>query len=439
MMAEGGQPAPSSSPPLFLQQTDEEGYHSSSTEGPDSAEVSTSSSPVPTMMMPSSPTLDSAATPRYSVKFTDNVSKDGDAVRYTINVRRLLQPANIITITREYEDLAYLDHQLIGNNRQAGLIYPPLPPRPQTDPAAAETRSKKQLGSDSRSILGDTSQWMKDCQALEKYLEMVVSHPVLGKDSHLAEFLERQDAPPRPAKLKKGWLAGVRDKWESRNYSAKDVDEWFGKEREWAAAYGSHVRDTSDKFNQMVAARLRLVQQLGHLAGSLNITVAGNEGANGAYNRLNSGFSGCVETMKTGIENEVVAEERSLGSYLELYTRCLEAENTMLMRRTNLMVEADNAAKAVEKARPNREEAAKAIRDEAEKDFMECSELAQGEIKAFHQRRITEFRLALLYYTEGQIKCARENYAAMNQCLEKMQAFPLPQVKESMLDPNENE
>ena len=33
--------------------------------------------------------------------------------------------------------------------------------------------------------------------------------------------------------------------------------------------------------------------------------VAGNEGANGVYNRLNSGFSGCVETMKTGVENEV--------------------------------------------------------------------------------------------------------------------------------------
>jgi hypothetical protein len=29
----------------------------------------------------------------------------------------------------------------------------------------------------------------------------------------------------------------------------------------------------------------------------------------------------------------VVAEERSLGSYLELYTRCLEAENSMLMRQ----------------------------------------------------------------------------------------------------------
>jgi hypothetical protein len=32
---------------------------------------------------------------------------------------------------------------------------------------------------------------------------------------------------------------------------------------------------------------------------------------------------------------QVVAEERSLGNYLELYTRCLEAENSMLMRENN--------------------------------------------------------------------------------------------------------
>ena len=33
--------------------------------------------------------------------------------------------------------------------------------------------------------------------------------------------------------------------------------------------------------NAVISARLRLVQQLGHLAGALNITVAGSEGANG--------------------------------------------------------------------------------------------------------------------------------------------------------------
>ena len=32
-------------------------------------------------------------------------------------------------------------------------------------------------------------------------------------------------------------------------------------------------------------------------------------GANGLYNKLNCGFSGCVETMKTGLENEVGTHE----------------------------------------------------------------------------------------------------------------------------------
>jgi hypothetical protein len=40
------------------------------------------------------------------------------------------------------------------------------------------------------------------------------------------------------------------------------------------------------------------------------------------------------------------------------------------------------------------------FRDDAEKEFLECSELAQSEIKAFHQKRLTEFRMALLYHTE---------------------------------------
>ena len=56
---------------------------------------------------------------------------------------------------------------------------------------------------------------------LEKYLEMVAAHPVLGRSSHLASFLESASPPPRPAKMKKGWMAGVRDKWDSRNATAK--------------------------------------------------------------------------------------------------------------------------------------------------------------------------------------------------------------------------
>merc|ERR1719167_1586293 len=266
---------------------------------------------------------------------------------------------------------------------------------------------------------------------------MVVNHPILGKDSSLADFLERQDPPPRPGRLKKGWLSGVKDKWDSRNMSAKDSDDWFAKEREWATAYASNIKDASEKMSGVASARLRLVQQLAHLAASLNITVAGNEGANGMYNKINSGFAGCVDSMKTGLENQMVSEETSLGSYLELYSRCLESENSMLLRRTNLMLEAESAARQVDKAKPNREEAAKVVRDEAEKEFLDCSELARKEIKNFHTKRLYDFKQSLIYYVEGQLKVSRENYVATAQSIEKMKQFPVPKIEDSMFDPND--
>ena len=56
---------------------------------------------------------------------------------------------------------------------------------------------------------------------------------------------------------------------------AKDCDEMFAKERDWALTYGTQIRDASEKFSAVANARLRLIQQLGHLAGALSITVAG--------------------------------------------------------------------------------------------------------------------------------------------------------------------
>ena len=38
-------------------------------------------------------------------RFTDNVTKDGDVIKYTINVRKLYEPGEIITFVRDYEDL----------------------------------------------------------------------------------------------------------------------------------------------------------------------------------------------------------------------------------------------------------------------------------------------------------------------------------------------
>ena len=49
-------------------------------------------------------------------------------------------------------------------------------------------------------------------------------------------------------------------------------------------------------------------------------------------------------------------------------------------------------------------------RNEAEKEFVECSEVAKKEIKAFHQRRLSEFRQALLYYVEVNNYLTKQNF-----------------------------
>ena len=90
--------------------------------------------------------------------------------------------------------------------------------------------------------------------------------------------------------------------------------------------------------------------------------MAGNEGANAVYNKLNSGFSGCIDIIKNSVENEAYEATSKLGSYLEIYSSYMDQENAMLLRRTGLMIEWENNCKLLEKARPNREEAAKLIR-----------------------------------------------------------------------------
>ena len=46
-----------------------------------------------------------------------------------------------------------------------------------------------------------------------------------------------------------------------RGSSAIDPDEFFQKEREWAAEYGSQLRDVCDRFQSMLNSQLRLANQ----------------------------------------------------------------------------------------------------------------------------------------------------------------------------------
>ena len=43
------------------------------------------------------------------------------------------------------------------------------------------------------------------------------------------------------------------------------------------------------------------------------------------------------------------------------------------------------------------------------------------------------------FLIQGQVKCYRDNQSALTNCLNKMKDFKLPEVKDSMFDPNDND
>ena len=56
-------------------------------------------------------------------------------------------------------------------------------------------------------------------------------------------------------------------------------DDFFVKEREWAALYNIHINDTRDKYQQVVSSKLRTSNQLTNLACLLKASVGGREGS----------------------------------------------------------------------------------------------------------------------------------------------------------------
>ena len=261
--------------------TFEEQDKSSSTEGPDSPGRFSTSSPQIPMMIPTYPG-DFSATPQstngdagngdlpllpqFAVRLTDNVSKNGDVIKYQMRVWKLNKDQqrdqnDAEVIEREYEDFEFLHHTLSTSNRIYGIIIPPLPPKSPVDPKESEKQSQKQLGSGNRNMKGDD--FAKEISLLDRYMQQLLHHPVFGRDRHLAEFLEHKN-PPIRAKIRKGSILtwGAKTFQAATRKAATDDEEFFVKEREWASIYGNHIKDACDKMNGMIYSQMRLSNQV---------------------------------------------------------------------------------------------------------------------------------------------------------------------------------
>ncbi|XP_014678582.1 PREDICTED: uncharacterized protein LOC106818381, partial [Priapulus caudatus] len=282
-------------------------------------------------------------------------TRDKSFMLYTIRTKQIKDDdSDYKFIQRQWEDLEWLEHCLTVDINVSGIIVPPLPPKPGANAASAETRSRKQLGSATKTLVGD--EFYRDCRMLEKYLRLLINHPTFGKNPALEKFLMQKE-PPTRARVKKGMFSKLSSAVENRKSSHPDCDEFFQKERTWVTEYSNIMKDCSNAFNQKVYAQKSLANAYGHLATASTLQSASQEGHDICLSKFLTKFSSGLEGAKHGLEVMSNNDERTLGFYLEFYAMTFEAEKDMLLRRTCLLVEYETANKTLDKAKPNKKEA----------------------------------------------------------------------------------
>ncbi|XP_060080085.1 sorting nexin-5-like [Ylistrum balloti] len=361
--------------------------------------------------------------PLFSVKVPDAV-KNGEILQFNIKVLKTDTDEEICTVSRQYEDLEWLQHCLMTENEISGLILPPLPARPETDAKAAEKNTKKQLGTSTNVLMAD--EFHSHCHSVEKYLVLVLEHEVLGRDKEtLSNFLCQQEAPIR-AKLKRGIMSRLSSVVEeARKGQHRDIDEFFHKQREWSTEYSKGAKETSQNFNRMLIAQIRLAGCYGHLATSMSAMDVYRDATSVQMNMLLSKIAEGMEDYKRGMEVLCTNDERTLGRMLDLYDRYMDSVKEMLFRRTSLLVTYEDASKALEKAKPVKKAAAEEAKASSRKAYESCSTVAKKELKSFMQQRIISFEGGLSLFAECRIKTARDTYTLLVRTLKAVKEMDI--------------
>jgi len=348
--------------------------------------------------------------PKFSVTVPD-ATKNGDVLQFTIKVYKHDNASLVTEINREYGDVLWLHHNLITQNNIDGIIVPPLPVRPEVDAKAAESKSKKQLGKDCHVVVPD--EFNKDCRQMQKYLSMMLSHDSFGKDVNLHKFLTEKEAPTR-TKVVQGFLSKMSSAVESaRKEHHRDIDDYFTKKRDWCTNYSKAIKETSANFSKMTNAQQRLGTSYGSLATELQLGTTERDEATLTIQKSFNKLSEATDNSKRGWEVLAKNDETTLGYQLELYSRYIDSVKDMLFKRTCILVDYEDANKALDKAKPAKRQAAEDAKLAAETRYEMCCDNARREFKTFLQTRMLAYQEGMTAFADSQIKTARDTYTLL--------------------------
>uniref|UniRef100_A0A3B3V2X7 Si:dkey-28n18.9 n=1 Tax=Poecilia latipinna TaxID=48699 RepID=A0A3B3V2X7_9TELE len=278
------------------------------------------------------------------------VSQDGDTLTFII-VSQKLSGTGEYHVDRTYDDFEWLQQHLFAQEDVPGIqgvIFPPLPARPQVN---ASAKAMKQLGKCSRtspSFLG-LGEWQPYCKALETFLRQVAAHSILSKNKAVEVFLTSTEVSGH-SHIDTRLHAQVVESVNALKICLQDVDEFFQTERDHNLVLTGHTR------------------MAGEVSLSLSLTVCVK-------------LSEVFDSIKKNMMSVAVNDMNTLGLGLDLDSRYQEAEKEMLFRRTCKLVELENARKNAEKAKPVKKNAMEEVKKAAEGEFEQICKVAKQEVK----------------------------------------------------------
>ncbi|UJR25346.1 hypothetical protein I4U23_006696 [Adineta vaga] len=364
-----------------------------------------------------------------NIDISDALSEK-EKVKFTVHTKTKLSlfQESEFSVTRQHEEFIWLHDRYNENEEYAGLIIPPVPPRPDFD----SSRAKLQKLSDSEGSL-TREEYEKMKQELEAeylamfkktvsmhevFLQRLAAHPILRNDNNFRVFLEYKEDLSVRGKNAKEQISGffktlTKTADEVLLANQKETDDFFERQKQFLLAYNAKIKDTTAAADKATRAQKNVADTYIKLSSGLNTLSTTDKSDLTKYCLLLADFFEKARKLESRIQSDT---DLKLSDTLRYYMRDSKAALDLMYRRSRCLADFETANKNLDRARTKNKDIpqAETAQQNIKTKFETISSKAKDELNDFKTRRVQMFRKNLIEFTELQIKHTKAQIQMIN-------------------------
>ncbi|CAH8434767.1 unnamed protein product [Schistosoma rodhaini] len=370
---------------------------------------------------------------------------DKDRVLFKIHTKTTLPDfkQNECDVQRMHEEFVWLHDRLVENDAYAGLIVPPVPPKPDFDASRAKLQ---RLGENEGNLPVEDLRKMKaelEAEYLatfkktvamhEVFLQRLASHPTFKHDHGFRVFLEFEEELNVRNKTRKekavDFLKSVSKSADETLWlnNQRDNDTFFCEEKCTLAVYHSAIKDATvaaDLASKCRKTNANTLLQI-ELALSNLIPKECNITSETDLTTLLSNFFESFRKILVRLSSD---EDLKLSDTFRYYAIDTGAARDLLYRRCRALADYETANRNLDKARARMKDVqtAEDAQTAANERFKSISESAKLELEDFKVRRIKYFHKNLVDLAELEVKHAKSQIELIKSSLTRLKLINIP-------------